>query len=362
MKKYVSCILCSLFLINSLCSCSVDEVKQSEVTSQSSEETYEETTTVETDAPDITTEETTAETTVKKESHYTFQTHVSSTLMNEIMEDEMLVAYNNFIDAVMAGETSFECADQDTYNWVMGQYAYLLFPVVAEYVGIDGYRDGMGYFFYKIPLEEFQEKLQEFEDLVVDILNSCLEDDYSDFEKALALYYYFIENYVYDYDIYYAMKTEYQENVSGYRLLTEKTGICQEISVAYSYLLLQAGVDATVLKAQREYDNETHQWSLVTIDGKYYHIDPTYGLGLLASLDYFMMTDEIRYDRDYYNSDKFIPSTVYAQFNEFPDISVTDDTYSVLWGNYILDWDADKNVITYIDDDGHEQEFCYGDV
>lgn len=88
----------------------------------------------------------------------------------------------------------------------MGQYPYLLFPVIDEYIDIPtegpAFTDGVGYFAYTIPYEEFKEKLQEFENIVVGILNKALEDEYSDFEKALALYQYFISHYTYDYDTY----------------------------------------------------------------------------------------------------------------------------------------------------------------
>lgn len=365
MKKYISCFLCLVIVVTSICSCSYKEAESTDVSGEVTQEVIpevSETTEVTEEIIETEITETETEPYVKKESHYTFKTHVSSTLMNEIMGEDMLEGYNNLVDAVLNGEDSFECKDEYTFKWVMGQFPYLLFPVVAEYLCMDEYRDGRGYFHFTIPDEEFQEKLQEFETVTVDILNSCLEDDYSDFEKALALYLYFIKTYVYDYDTYDAMRYEYQENISGYRLLMGETGICQEISVAYSYLLLQAGVDATVLKAVRGFDNEPHQWSLVTIDGKYYHIDPTYGLGLLNSLDYFMMTDEIRAERDSYDPKEYIPSTVYAQDHEYPDISVTDDTYSDLWGVYIYWWKPEENEIIYYDEYNNEQVFNYGDV
>jgi len=306
--------------------------------------------------------ETTSEAIVPKESHYTFKTHVSSTVMDEIMGQDMHDAYYNLIDAVLAGETSFRCKDKDTYDWVMGQYPYLLFPVIDEYIDIPGkapsFADGVGYFTYTIPYEEFKEKLQEFENIVVGILNKALEDEYSDFEKALALYQYFISHYTYDYDTY--NSDVYVDNISGYRLLTWGKGICQEISVAYSYLLLQAGVDATVMKGAREYDGENHQWSFVNINGKHYHIDPTYGLGKTDSLAYFMMTDEERYYKDSYNPQDFIPSTVYSQIYGHPEYKATDDSYSELWNCYILSWNADNNTITCESYDGKKFVFEYG--
>jgi len=298
----------------------------------------------------------------RTEGHYEFQTHVSSTVMNEIMTQDMLDGYNNLVDAVLAGENSFECKDEDTYLWIMGQYPYLLFPVIDEYVTkpSDGnwYEDGKGYIEYTIPYEEFKVKLNEFEDIVVEILNDNLEDDYSEFEKALALYQYFINKYDYDYETYEKVKIGDEVELSAYRLLTGEIGICQEISVAYSYLLLQAGVDATVMKGVITWEEDTHQWSYVTIDGKNYHVDPTFGLGQSNGLAYFMMTDEKR-SWDGYLQEKNVPSTVYAGDHEHPNYLAEDETYCELWDVEILYWDSMKNVIVYKDFMGDECEFEY---
>ena len=73
-------------------------------------------------------------------------------------------------------------------------------------------------------------------------------------------------------------------------------------------------------------------------------------------------TDEIRAERDSYDPKEYIPSTVYAQDHEYPDISVTDDTYSDLWGVYIYWWKPEENEIIYYDEYNNEQVFNYGDV
>ncbi len=357
MKKLISIILTTIILGGSLTACSKATVETSEIlnTSATSEATTAATTT---------SEETTE--TTHPESHYEFNPHVSSSIMTEIMGQTMLDTYNNFIEAVLAGETTFECPDEETYFWVMGQFAYLYFPVVAEYTQMaDGisYENGVGKFTYKIPYEDFQVKLQEFEDLTTEILNETMDDDFSDFEKCLALYNYFVSHYTYDYYVADNLgDPEIDNMVSGYRLLTEGQGICQEISVAYSFLLLEAGVDATVVKGEREYDGMGHQWSLVTIDGNNYHIDPTYGLGTEGYLYYFMMTDDKRYQEDSYNPDDFIPSTVYAQVYAYPDFSATDNTYRGLWQSRVIQWNTDENTLLVEDFYGQRHMFSYGDA
>lgn len=308
---------------------------------------------------DTTYEETTE---VVHESHYTFKAHVYSGVFDGIMGQDMREGYDNLVDAVLAGETSFKCKDEYTYGWVIGQYPYRLFPVIAEYIYPDYYADGMGHFKYKIPYEEFKVKLQEFEDIVTGILNECLEDDYSDVEKALALYVYFSDNYEYNFDMSDKLMSEGDDpNISGYNLLTEGSNICQGISIAYSYLLMQAGVDASTVMGMRDYDGAHHQWSIVKINGAYYHIDPTYVIGDRGSLEFFMMTDEQRYNADRYYKDSFVYATNYYQDHPYGDYSATDDSYKELWDCYFVSMDTAGNKIFGMNLNDEELEFEYKD-
>ena len=294
------------------------------------------------------------------DSHYTFKTHVTSSVIDDMMGQDIHDAYYNFIDAVLKGETSFDCKDEFTFQWMMGQYTGQFFPVVDAYVIMGNFSNGKGHFSYSIPYEEFQVKLQEFEDLVTGILNEALEDDYSDIEKALALLLYFRDHYTYDYDEFDTLQKEgYIENADAYRLLTEGTEVCQGISFAYSYLLLEAGVDATIVKGDGE-DGIGHQWSLVTIDGKYYHIDPTFYVSG-EGLNIFLMNDEERYAVGGYDPTGFVYASNYYQHYDHGEYPADDDTYSPLWGTYLLYWDSDQNVMHLMNGYADYFDFEYED-
>lgn len=288
----------------------------------------------------------------KKEGHYKFKDHVYPKYMDELMGKKIHEAYDNYIDAVLAGEDYFDCADQHTYDWMIGQCAYACHPVIARFTGTcygDGYKNGKGKIRYDLPKEEVKQKIEEFKVLIEGILNETLEDDYSDFEKALALYLYFDENYTYDY---YAMENFTDDQLWGYRVFTEKQGICQEFSIAYSFLLLQAGVDATVMSGNRSYDSQGHQWSYVTINGKYYQIDPTYVLGSGGSLAYFMMDDAKRTEEDTYVPAECTLCNHYGKenikkFKRDKKYDCTDDSYKEIWKGYFDSIDTDKNILTY---------------
>ncbi len=286
----------------------------------------------------------------KTEAHYVFQPKVCSSYLEALFGETMVETWYALVDAVMAGEDSFACPDTHTYDWVMGQFPDKCFPVLIELIDYgwdrdNPVKDGVATFTYLVPREEAAARIAEFAALVEDILNSTLEDDDSDLEKALALYLYFSHHYIYDYEA--AEPDANPDYLSAYRVLTTGTGICQEFSVAYAYLLMQAGVDATNVSGHRSYDGASHQWSYVHINGHDFHIDPTYVIGSGDSLSYFMMTDGQREAADDYRKDDYIFCSNYAQDHPHPEYAADDDSFRSLWDGYFLGFDRETQTISY---------------
>ena len=270
------------------------------------------------------------------QGHYVFQPKICSVYMEEVFGKDMCDAWCNLVDAVMAGENTFACKDQHTYDWMMGQFPEHCLPILPELIDYAYDRehsviDGVASFTWLVPPEEAKARIESFGKQIEGILNEVLEDDYSDLEKALALYVYFSEHYEYDYDTYMQMYDKYVDYTSCYRFFQTGIGICHEISSAYSYLLMQAGVQATSMSGNRGYDQAGHQWSFVRINGKNYHIDPTYALGTHGQLRYFMMTDEKRAEEDDYIPSTFYAVSHYSRENPHPDYTADDDTFRPLW-------------------------------
>ena len=296
----------------------------------------------------------------EEEYRFTFDPKAVSGYWREIFGDTMVQTWCNLVDAAMAGEETFECPDQYTYDWVIGQFPEKCFPVLGELIEnyYDPVENGIAHLHYKTSREEFEEKVAKFTAQVEDILNATMKEDYTDLEKALSLYSYFCTTYDYDYDTYYKMEDEYQDYIRCYRLFEEGTGICQEISTAYSFLLTQAGVDATIMMGG------DHAWSYVRINGKNYHVDPTFGLGEQVSLDYFMMTDDQR-EATYWecSRDTNTLASVYTQEKDCGTYAADDETFSPLWDSWLEDFDHAKHIIHYsrYDDNGdlQIQEFSY---
>ena len=129
----------------------------------------------------------------KARGHYTFQPKVCSVYMEEVFGKTMCETWFRLVDAVMAGEDTFACPDKDTYNWVMGQFRDKCFPPLVDLIDYcydrpNPVKNGMGSFVYTVPREEAAQRIAAFAKQIEDILNENLEDDDTDFEKALALY------------------------------------------------------------------------------------------------------------------------------------------------------------------------------
>ena len=315
-----------------------------------------------TETTESTTESTEATTTTEARGHYEYKPVVMSSIFLDIMGEDMYDAYKNYIAAVQNGEDEFAVKTEEAYDWMIGQFPGCFQPLYDIYTESNyggAWKNGRATFQYKISKEELAEKEAEFEKLVVDILNENLRDDYSDFEKALVLYIYISTNYTYDYEVLKKLDDNPEYPVSAYRFLTEKHGICSECSTAYSFLLLQAGVDATIAGGDRPSDHAGHGWSYVTINGKNYHIDPTYGMCSPGSMAYFMMTDEQREKEDGYQKSGTTIGCHYKGDKNGDKYTADDDTFAPLWDGKFLSMDHENKLIHYYDIDGNSKTFDY---
>lgn len=310
----------------------------------------------ETTTTTVLTEVTTVTTEPAKASHIAFQPKVCPEYMKEVFGEQMCQAWFSLVDAMMEGRDTFACPDEDTFGWVIGQFPYRCFPVVQGLIDYPYDRerehtvtDGVAHFSYTVPREEFMAKVSQFAETVEEILNETVKETDTDFEKALSLYQYFTDHYTYDYDLYEALYSDVleQRETSACHVFDEKSGICCEISTAYSYLLMQTGVNATVMMGG------DHQWSYVNINGENYHIDPTFGLSGSNKLAYFMMNDQQRAETGY-PKDEFTVTSCYAQFHETPAYTADDDTFSELWEADCDAIDREQKSLTLHNDFGED--------
>lgn len=290
-----------------------------------------------------------------------FNPHVHTDLASELVTEDMWNAFFNCCDAIRAGEDSFECPSKEAYEWSTAESTFgLLFPAACTKVTGDGFNNGTAKLKYKMDKNEYLERQKAFETEIERILNEAIRSDYSDLEKALGLYDYMSKHWVYDYrDI-----TSNLDDFGNYACLMNKNGICSEIGYAYSYLLLQAGVEAMPFETSGD-----HLWTYVVIGGKGYHIDVTWALhgdvpDAKTMLDYFLMTEQDRID-DGLDKDHFAAPMIWPWKEEY-DISrftATDDTFKPIRNCAIFyGMDTEKNVIKFFAAKGEVEELSYGDL
>ena len=98
--------------------------------------------------------------------------------------------------------------------------------------------------------------------IVDDLVTQCRADGATgDYETALWLHDWLTHNARYDYSYTY---------YSADGVLVRGIGVCDSYCKAYQLLLNAAGIDAYSIAT------DNHAWTVARLDGKYYHIDPTW--------------------------------------------------------------------------------------
>lgn len=322
------------------------------------------------DAPEVTTESTATETTTassettKETEPFVFNPHVHSNLISEVCKDEWWDSFYKMCDAMREGKETFECVDEDCYKFCTNEAVIgLYFPAACTTVVGDGYKDGVGRLKYKMDKDKFLERQKAFEKEIERMLNEAIRTDYSEFEKVMGLYDYICKYFVYDYD---PIDKQGIDDFSDYACLTKKNGICCEYAGAFSYLLLQAGVDATPFEGDGT--PGYHGWTYVVVGGKGYFCDATWGLhGMMPtaelSLQYFMQTEEERI-ADGFTKESIRPDIIWPLVRDFKSTFPADDKTFAPLHNYcfLVEMDTEKNVIIYKDINGQKNELSYGDL
>ena len=316
-------------------------------------------------ASDITTSSQT-ETTASEP--FEFNPHVYSGKIAERIPQDYWDAFYNLCDALRKGEDTFGCSSQEAYNWATDVSVLCdLFPPAGAKIegkstdGSPAYENGTGKIHYNMPVEDFLKRESDFEVLITDILNSTIEKNDTEYERALKLYLYVAKNYVYDYSLI--------ENLSNdenyvFACFKEKKGQCVNFASVYAYLLLQAGIDAV---SYRIYEELCHAWTYAVIDGKGYHIDTTWALqadGIEGVyLDYFMMSDKERIADGCTLTDPNVTLLPECSVNKTNvKFDAKDGQYCIRDYCRFVSLDEEKKIVHYTDLYGEPKEFCYGEA
>ena len=298
---------------------------------------------------------------VQKPYDHTFNPHCLSKIYVDKYGTEFEENYYRYCDAILAGEDSVRI-DNAEYLPIFRDISRSCLPIAHVYcyffdeditsVGEDTYK-----LEYSIPKDEFLEKVDEFRSRVEYLVENAILEDDSDLEKALALYQSESIRLDYDYD---ALQDDFRDenglDVSPYRALMGDKGICQEIAGAYAYLLMQVGVDAITCSALSKDSSAAHEWTIVNIDGQYYHCDVTFQCTDKYNLRYFGMNDAEREQE----GDWDMPYNNIGDANSIwgRDLPIEDSRFESLWNCYTYFLDREEDTLYCYDDSG-TAEACY---
>lgn len=110
--------------------------------------------------------------------------------------------------------------------------------------------------------------------------SGALRSDMTEYEMARVYFTWICENCVYDYS---AGETSISH--IPYSLFHSGKAVCDGYTGAYNLLLKLEGIECSTVS------NDSHIWTLATLDGTQYHIDTTWGdSGNSINYDYFAMT------------------------------------------------------------------------
>ena len=353
-KRIISLVLALTFLLTG---CNVGKAVTTDQTSTSG--VTVETAASDTDIPSQT--ETTAS------EPFEFNPHVYSPKIAERIPQDHWDALYKLCDALRKGEKTFECPSQEAYEWATDAAVLCnLFPAAGAKIegksddGSPAFENGVGKIHYSMPVEDFLKRESDFEVLITDILNSTIEKDDTEYERALKLYLYVANNYVYDT----SLIDKLDDDNYVYACFAEKRGQCVNFAAIYAYLLLQAGVDAV---SYGIFEDLCHAWTYVVINGKGYHVDTTWALkadgvdGIY--LDYFMMSDKQRIADGCDIHDPTV--TLLPEFNvSRTDVKfdATDDHYCIRDYCRFVSLDEEKKIVHYVTMYDEQKEFYYGDI
>lgn len=283
------------------------------------------------------------------ELKYEFNPHLHSDILADLYPQEWWDSLYNLCDAIRSGKDTFECASKEAYDWCLSATTLAnMLPaasVVIKGSGDDGtvpFENGVGRIYYNgITPNELAVREKRFEKFIEDVLNENLEPDDTEFEKCLKIYNYIESNYVYE---------SGSEKGMGYTYYTfmNKKGVCDNFAGIYTYLLLQAGVEAISVD---DFSSADHSWVYLIIDGEGYHSDPTwalYGEGEDFYLTYFLMTEKVRNSQGCSTDDltaEMIPGFWLSKTGT--ELPATSDKFDMFGKSVFVSLDEVNKIITF---------------
>lgn len=150
--------------------------------------------------------------------------------------------------------------DNPDIFWLDSRYTYVLDSERNLTVTLRSYFD-----------KKTQKKCKKQLNAVVNSVLKGLKPDMNEFDRELYIHDYIIKNCKYK-------KSKNSNNhYNAYGCLVEQKAVCEGYNEAFALLLSYAGVNSTSVSGSDKTDGNTnHVWSVVELDGDWYHTDVTW--------------------------------------------------------------------------------------
>lgn len=124
--------------------------------------------------------------------------------------------------------------------------------------------------------------------------------------------------------------TEYPDAFSAYGALVKGAAVCEGYARAMQLLCHRVGIACTLVSGYGIKNQMTHMWNLVTIDGRNYHLDPTWNDGDIGYRHvYFnVTTEEIQRTHQIDNDNIGINTCIAEEANYYRKTGLYLDTFS----------------------------------
>ncbi|MDP4090996.1 MAG: transglutaminase domain-containing protein [Bacillota bacterium] len=216
---------------------------------------------------------------------------------------------------------------------------------LAETSGFGGYIINVEYsmrlnkvslhFNYRDGKESFLSKFAKVDSTVKKIVSSVVKPGMSDFQKELALHDYIVNNTDYDNSDTQAGSIP-DDDFTAYGVFVNRKAVCEGYAEVMYRLLNAAGIENYIVIGTG--GANPHAWNIVSIGGKYYHLDSTFDdpvseSGNVLSYDYFNLDDsQMSWDHTWTKSD-------------YPACTSTVANYYVKTGKYADNVDEFYDIV-----------------
>lgn len=285
------------------------------------------------------------EKTVTLYSELNFYAPAQNTDLRVVLSENEQALYDDIYNAIKNKQTSL---DVSSYNLTLDDQDKIdktVFGVVFDHpelywarsaYSLSGYASGEVVAISFVYIDRLsQEDEKAFFSKLDYVIATEINENMSDVEKALVLHNYIADNTTYGYaDV-------YEESFTSYSVLMNNVGVCQGYSLLYNLLLSRVGIEAKYVSSPAM----SHGWSMVKIDGKWYHVDVTHDDPIGANPD----EAYVMYDNFLCSDDAIRQTGHYDWDSNLPECDDTSFDTGWCFKDYII-----RNKMKY--DNG---KFCY---